>query len=106
MPAATRRSYRCQDASVIEKTKAGQVARRGRGLGHGGTDVHQPRQGIAPGRTETHGLRGIHKKRAPQGHLALELLGNEPIAPCRDFPGDGLGRIAGEVIAQVEKLAA
>ena len=54
---------------------------------------------------ESRGLRGVHEQRAADRDLALELLGKQLVPPGGRLPGDHLGRVAGDVVAQVKQLA-
>ena len=94
------------DVVLVEQAQAGQVAAAGVGLGDGGGDLDQAGQGVLPAGADAHRVGGVHEQGAADRHLALELLGDEPVAAGRHLPGDGLGRVAGQVVAQVEQLAA
>src|SRR5262249_57772349 len=54
-------------------------------------------QGVAAGRADSHRIGRVHEQGTADWHLALELLGDQPISPGRYFPGDGLRWIAGHV---------
>src|SRR5207244_2863600 len=65
----------------------------------------RPALAVGKGGQQPHRRRGIDEQGAAEGHLALELPGDELVAAGGDLPGDGARRVAGLVVAQVEQLA-
>ena len=91
-------------ALFVKQVQSDQVAHSAAGPGHAGGDVHQTSERIPARHADPNGLRRIHEQRATDRHLALEHLGHQAIAARGDFTGDGLGRIARQIVAEVEKL--
>src|SRR5262249_27491685 len=106
-------------AVFVEQAQAGQVANGPAGAKDAGGDLHEAIErleeegtrhllvGIGRGRAgDANAAAHVEEQGAANGHLALELLGDEPVATGADLPGNGTRGVTGDVIAQVEQLAA
>ena len=105
MPAAPCRANRRQ-AAFVEQAQTSQIPGAGVGLSHIRADLHQPGECVFSWRSDAHGVGRVHKQRATDRHLTLKILGNQAITTRGDFPSNGLGRIAGPIVTQVEQLTA
>ena len=95
---------RCTEFSSTRHRPTRSRCGRG-GLGDGGADLDQAAKRIGSFEADAHRLRNVDEQRAADRHFAFKFLGDQPITPCRHFPGDRLGRVARQVIAQVEQFA-